>query len=180
MSMVWIASATSSGSTGTFTFSDLPSNYTHLQLRLLGRSVESQTTPYDVVITLNGANPTTFAYHRLSGNGQSASSANLPSDNVIRAPLCITNAAHTSNAFGAVIFDFLDYANTNKGKTVQILSGYSNNTSSDPAAGWVNHTSSAWFDNAAINQLQVFTFGNWANGSRADLYGISTSQTTGA
>lgn len=180
MTMQFIASATSSGSTGTFTFSDLPTSFTHLQLRLFGRSVENQSTPYDAVITLNQANPTTFAYHRVSGDGSSATSTSLTSDNVIRSPLCIPNAAHTSNVFGVVIFDFLDFANTNKNKTVRITSGYSNNTTSTPAAGWVNFASSAWFSTTAINHMQLFTFGNWASGSRADLYGITTSEVTGA
>ncbi|CAB4148197.1 hypothetical protein UFOVP696_21 [uncultured Caudovirales phage] len=180
MSMVWIGGATSAGSTSTFTFASIPSTFSHLQLRLTGRSVSNQSTPYDAVITVNGANPTTFIAHRLSADGGSVTSASVTSDNVFRSPLCIPNAFHTANVFGSVIFDFLDYANTSKNKTVRIISGYDNNGGSSPAAGWVNLVSSAWFDTSAVSNIQLFTFGNWAAGSRADLYGITSSSVTGA
>lgn len=179
MSMVWIGGATSAGSTSTFTFANIPTTFSHLQLRLTGRSVSSQSTPYDAVITVNGANPTTFVTHRLSGDGASVTASSVTSDNVFRAPLCIPNAFHTANVFGSVIFEILDYANTSKNKTMRVLSGYDNNGGSSPAAGWVNLSSGAWFDTTSINNMQLFTFGNWAAGSRADLYGITNSSATG-
>jgi hypothetical protein len=180
MSMVWIGGATSAGSTATFTFASIPTTFSHLQLRLTGRSVQSQSTPYDAVMTINGANPTTFAFHRLTGDGASVTSATLTSDNVFRIPLSIPNAFHTSNVFGSVIVDFLDFATTNKNKVIRSISGYDNNGGSSPSAGWANVSSSVWLDTAAISNIQLFTFGNWAAGSRADLYGITTSQVTGA
>jgi hypothetical protein len=169
-----------SGAAASFNFANIPSTFTHLQLRCFVRATSSQSTPYDLTLTVNGANPTQFAYHQVRGDGASATSANLTSDNVLRVPLAVPDAFHTANVFGSVVIDILDYANTNKNKTLRATFGWDNNSGSSPSAGWAGLTSSAWFNTNAINRLELATFGNFSQYSRVDLYGISTSNVTGA
>jgi len=169
-----------SGAAASFNFTNIPSTFTHLQLRCFVRATSSQSTPYDLTLTVNGTNPTEFAYHQLRGDGSSVSSANLTSDNVFRIPLAVPDAFHTANVFGNVVIDILDYANTNKSKTMRAIFGWDNNGGSSPSAGWTGLTSSGWFNTNAINRLEIATFGNFSQYSRVDLYGISTSTATGA
>lgn len=169
-----------SGAAASFNFTNIPSTFTHLQLRCFVRATSSQSTPYDLTLTANGINPTEFAYHMLRGDGSTAQSANYTSDVVFRVPLTVPNAFHTSNVFGAAIIDIFDYANTAKNKTMRAIFGYDNNSGSTPAAGWTGLVSSAWFNTTTINRLELATFGNFSQFSRVDLYGITTSEVTGA
>lgn len=180
MSMYPISSINAnSGTITSFDFTSIPSNFNHLQLRCFIRASLSQSSPYDLVITVNGANPTTFAYSALRGDGFSASATSAISDNVFRITTAVPTGSHIANMFGLVIIDILDYANTNKNKTVKALFGWDNGGGSSPSAGWTGLAHSTWFDTSVINRLNVGTFGNFAQFSRVDLYGISTSGMTG-
>jgi hypothetical protein len=178
-----IQSLTVSGSsTASFDFNSIPQTFTHLQARVSIRLQASQSTPYDLTIVVNGATPANqFAFHRLSGDGSSPSSANYINDNLFRVPLCGPNAYHTANVFGAAVIDILDYTSTSKGKTLKALGGYDNGGSgANPYAGWINLTSSVWHGaTTAINSLSFASFGNFSIGSKIDLYGITSSPTTG-
>ena len=82
----------------------------------------------------------------------------------------------SANVFGTQIIDILDYANTNKNKTIRSISGIDNNGSGD-----VSLTSNLWMNTAAITSFEIGGFGvNLAAGSRIDLYGITSSSVTGA
>ena len=72
--------------------------------------------------------------------------------------------------------DILDYTNTNKNKTIRAIAGFDAN-GSGTAGLW----SSVYLDTSAITSIAVGTANsNFAAGSRLDLYGITTSQVTGA
>jgi predicted patatin/cPLA2 family phospholipase len=73
-----------------------------------------------------------------------------------------------ANIFGAGVIDILDYANTNKYKTVRALSGHDNNGS-----GYVNFESGLWMSTSAITSIKLFTAGNvYAQYTQFALYGI--------
>ena len=185
MTMHHIQSIIVSGSsTASFDFNSIPQTFTHLQAKAFIRLQSSQSTPYDLTISVNGATPANqFAFHRLSGDGTSASSANYINDNLFRVPLCGPNAYHLGNTYGAAVIDILDYTSTSKGKTLKALGGYDNGGNAggvNPYAGWINLTSSVWHGaTTAINSLSFASFGNFSIGSRIDLYGITSSPTTG-
>jgi hypothetical protein len=156
-------------------FANIPQTFTHLQIKTFLRMQANQGVPYDLTITVNGANPTQFAFHRLSGNGAGASSANYINDNLFRVPLIVPNAFHTSNVFGTAVIDILDYNNASKGKTLRAIGGQDVNGGTEPNAGWANLTSSMWSSLSAITSLSFASFGNFAIGSRVDLYGITSN-----
>jgi hypothetical protein len=67
-----IATVNASGSSGTITFSSIPSTYTHLQIRAIartGRGVVGDT----LRMTFNGDSGSNYVYHALYGDGASPS-----------------------------------------------------------------------------------------------------------
>ena len=169
MSMYPIATATL-GSNGSFNFTSIPQTFTHLQLRFTGQVfVASGTGSAGLYIGANGDSNMKGA-HYLYGNGSSA----IASYDSISS-IAVTNYGVT-NTPGVAIIDILDYTNTNKNKTVKSLYGYDANGS-----GWVGLNSTLYLSTNAISSLSLTGGGaNILSGARADLYGISTSNATGA
>ena len=64
-----IASATGTGSSGTVTFSSIPSTYQSLQLRIACIN----TTGDNMVLRMNGVTTASYTWHRLRGTGAAAS-----------------------------------------------------------------------------------------------------------
>ena len=181
MSMFPIASINANaGAVGSFDFTNIPDTFTHLQLRCFTRATSTNSAPFDLTLTVNGANPTLFAYHSLRGDGGSATSAAGTSDTVFRVQTAVPSASFTASVFGATIIDILDYTNTSKNKTLKALTGYDSNQTSAPTVGYVGLESSVYLSTSAINRLTLGTFGNFAQYSRVDLYGLTTSSVTGA
>ncbi len=121
----------------------------------------------------NGSGGTNYARHYLTGDGSSATTGSLASTS---ASTFTQYSGSTANIFHASVIDILDYANTNKNKTVRSISGVDYNGS-----GFVILGSAVWMVTDAISSIAFTTAGgNWAAGSRFDLYGFTTSSATGA
>lgn len=173
MTIQWIGGLNPGNATNV-TFSNIPQNFSHLQLRVFGRTAFA-TTDWELWMQLNGDSGTNYTYHILFGNGSSASSAGFIGQNFIRFGL-LPGANATANCFGVSVCDILDYTNTNKNKTIRALAGYDLN-----GLGTTGLWSSVWLNTAAITSITLGTANsNFASGSRADLYGITTSEVTGA
>ena len=167
--MVWIAGQTLS-SNGFFSFTSIPQTFTHLQLRFIGQVyVASGTGTAGLYIGANGDSNMKGA-HYLYGNGSSAISSY---DSI--SSIAVTNYG-IANTPGVAVIDILDYTNTNKNKTLRSLYGYDANGS-----GWVGLNSTLYLSTSAISSLTLTGGGaNILSGARADLYGITSSQVTGA
>lgn len=178
--MVWIAGATvaTSSSVGQYEFTSIPQTFTHLQLRVFGRSMASVTaTQTSGMVFNNLAVGGTYNGHYLLGNGSSASSGAAAFYNIMQIQPNLPGASTTANVFGIQIFDILDYTNTNKNKTIRAIGGFDANNSD----GSVSLVSGLWLNTAAINSILINIAGSyWAAGTRFDLYGITTSSVTGA
>ena len=177
MTMTWIQGTTASGSSNTLSLVSIPSTFTHLQVRLFGRSSNaSATTTY--AIQLNSDGGSNYAWHFLGGDGSgSAQSSAGATQTSMNFQNIVANSA-TTGIFSASIIDILDYTSTVKNKTVRALNGFDANGS-----GNVYLNSGLWFNSsiAAINRIDlILATGNWLSGSRVDLYGITTSELTGA
>jgi hypothetical protein len=151
-----------SGGASTLTFSSIAGTYKHLQLRIAAGNSASAYLSL-VVNSDTGAN---YAFHRLSGDGATADSNNSTS----RSDMILTGAGGMStdaNRRGAFIVDILDYANTNKYKTVRSLNGHDNNGS-----GSMNLSSNVWLNTAAITSLTLSSASDFRQYSSFALYGI--------
>jgi hypothetical protein len=175
--MVWIAGATATG-TGNLSLSSIPSTFTHLQLKVTARN--SASTNQNVWVSFNGDfGSTSYAWHRLTGDGTSASSSAGTGQNVILVGYVLGTAVATQ-VYGSAIVDILDYTNTNKNKVVRSIYGVNNNDSTQTNQQ-VGIFSGVWLSTAAINKIDFGIIGdNLGAGTRIDLYGITSSQVTGA
>lgn len=153
-----------SGGATDITFSNIPQNYKHLQIRtILKRS--GGTAADNTNIRLNGDTGSNYAWHQLLGNGSSALAGAGTSATFMQ----VIHSDSTANVFGAGIIDFLDYTNQNKYKTVRTLAGWDDNT----VNGYMIFRSGLWMNTSAITSIKLIpNTGTFAQYSRFSLYGI--------
>jgi len=160
-----IATLYPTGATAEFT--SIPSTYTHLQIRYIARTSRADITDW-IEMNFNSDTGNNYSYHFLRGNGSVTLASAGTSTNYAEVG---TSVAQTggSNMFGVAVVDILDYANTNKFKTVRSLSGEDRN-----GEGLIYLYSSSWRSTNAINTI-VLTPGagtNFSAGTVIELYGI--------
>lgn len=137
-----------SGGASTVTLSSIPSTYTHLQLRITARGLNSGDE-CQFQYTINDDFGSNYAWNLLRGNGSAAFGDGGNSD-AMRAQGRYPGATATSNTFGSAVTDFLDYSNTSKNKTARTLGGNDRNGS-----GQVYYTSAVWLNTSAINKIII-------------------------
>ena len=176
MAMFPIASQTVGvGGAAQVTFTNIPQNYTHLQVRVFGRGNTSFSEGLSTYVHINQDGSNSYSWHRLRGNGASAFS-DAGSTTSVAAFGATVGDTGVTNVFGSLILDILDYANTAKYKTFKGIGGVDRNGSGNTVL-----VSALWQSTAAINWLNFETdSGLWLQGTRIDLYGITTSPVTGA
>ena len=177
MSMFPIASQTvGSGGASSITFTSIPQTFTHLQVRIFGRGAAAFASGLSTYVQFNGdGTAANYAFHTLYGDGSSAVASNALNAGTCSLPQSLTDSTANSAMFGAVIVDILDYTNTNKNKVVRMIGGHDNNGSGRTSFG-----SSVWLSTATVTQILVATDGNLQQYSTVQLYGIQTSNATGA
>ena len=149
------------GGSSSISFTSIPATYTHLQVRCV-MSHSTGTSP-GIYLEANGDTTAANYYsHRLIGNGTAASATS----NALA--LIGSNMSTTTSTQHNLIIDILDYANTNKYKTLRSLGGYEDNS-----VGAVNLTSELWINTAAITSIVISNKSdNWSQYSSFALYGI--------
>lgn len=167
--MIPIATTTLSTATAAITFSNIPSNYIHLQVRGICRSTASQSFAGLRLRVGNGSVDTgsNYSTHLLYGNGSSATSQGYASTS--ETYMGTGPAANdTANTFCVAVFDFLEYANTNIYKTIRVLNGVDTN-----GAGYVHLNSAGWRSTSVIDTISLYpSAGNFTQYSSFALYGI--------
>lgn len=162
-----IATVTLGSAASTINFSSIPSTYQHLQLRITGRGSRSLFLD-NITMSFNGdGNTSNYYNHGMYGDGATVSPSNDGSSYILMYSLAGGTAG--SNVFGSMVTDVIDYANTNKNKTVRYLGGLDNN-----GTGLIGFGSGAWFSTSAINaiQLSLSTGASFQANTRVALYGI--------
>ena len=165
-----IATLSGTGSSDSITFSSIPAGYTHLQIRGIATVAYGSSDFGTVGIRLNGDTATNYTRHGIrgfrSGGVNYAQALGIANTNFAQAGTAylINNSLYT----GVSVIDILDYANTNKYKTVRGISGAHWNTS-----GASEFSSGLWRNTAAITSVTVFgQNGNFGTNSTFALYGI--------
>jgi len=157
-----ISTTVLTANTASVTFSSIPQDYKHLQIRYVARSTRaSLKDDFDMIINSDtGAN---YALHLILGNGSSAGSFSGTNTNFAFLS-GITGSTAAANNFGAGVTDLLDPFATTKNKTFKTLGG----TSSE-----IQLTSSFRQNTAATTSILLRARdGNLVTGSRFSLYGI--------
>ena len=107
------------GGVSTVTFSSIPATYQHLQVRYIAKSGRVQTLAGQMVMRFNGSYGARG--HNLFADGATVfANSNVPA--IGEFALAATGALSTTN-YGVGIIDILDYADTNKNKTIRSLTG---------------------------------------------------------
>lgn len=164
-----LSTVTLSTTTASIEFTGIPTEYKHLQIRLMARSNRSAVVNDSFHLQFNSDSGSTYDDHYLIGDGSSA---------VAGAETSVTNmsfyriagAGAGTNTFGVSVIDILDYKNTNKYKTVRGLSGIDNN-----GDGRVSLGSGLWRNTAAITSIKLFPnngSSSFVQYSQFTLYGI--------
>ena len=162
-----IATASGTGSSGTITFSSIPSTYQHLQIRYIGRVTNADTAD-NIFMQLNSDTGSNYAWHYLQGDGASTASSGASSQSKILSGR-VSAATAGSDVMGTGVLDLLDYANTNKYKTLRTLTGQDRN-----GGGVIVMTSGLWQNTAAVSTITITNGSatNFTTASQFALYGI--------
>ena len=160
-----IASVTLSSDNSSIAFTSIPSTYSHLQIRGIGKAATTANGPS---FYFNGVSSgTSYSWHSLYGQADGvvgaqgyASQAYISGGNIV-----------SSDQFTAFIYDIHNYASTTQYKTARWFSGMDNNgTNNAQSSVWLG--SGLWQNTAAINQINLFNGYTWKAGSTFALYGI--------
>jgi hypothetical protein len=97
---------------------------------------------------MNSDTASNYAYHFIRGQGASAVASATATANRIYISYYPGSASSNTQSYGVTVIDILDYANTNKYKTVRSLSGDDLNGS-----GTAAFSSGLWQSTVAINSI---------------------------
>jgi hypothetical protein len=137
---------------------------------MMHRDTGSDVNGTYVLMNFNSDTGNNYSDHMLYGDGSSVTALNYASFPGILINRW-SNAAFAANIFGVGVADILDYANTNKNKTVRTLAGWDSN-----GAGRIVLNSGAWLNTNAVTSITLtFSNGNSAQYSSFALYGIKVA-----
>lgn len=164
--MIPIATVTvGSTSVADVTFSSIPNTYEHLQIRsfIFGTSSTAQGS---MNVQFNSDTGSNYAFHLLQGYGTGVDAYGAASSSNGRYFGYRGGIRDTYATAGVV--DILDYANTNKYKTIRGLCGNDFNGS-----GEIQLSSSLWMNTNAVTSIKIWNSSmNLAQYSSFALYGI--------
>jgi hypothetical protein len=149
-------------------FTSIPQTYSHLQIRMIGRTANAYTDD-NIHIRFNSDTGNNYAFHYFYGTGAAVASGNQATYN-LAIPFRVPGANSSANMFGSGVCDILDYTNTNKYKTLRSIAGHDQNGS-----GLLFMFSGLYFSTAAITSISLFYSSsiNIAQNTTFALYGIS-------
>jgi hypothetical protein len=152
-----------SGGVSSISFVGIPQGYKHLQIR--GIVAGTGNSAEWLNVNLNGT--TSARSHALYGTGSAAGAQSVANSFI---GLAITQLAAGASIFGAFIVDVLDYADTNKNKTVRGLAGREQN---GYGTSYVTLGSSLYNSTTAVSSLTITPeSASFAQYSQFALYGI--------
>jgi hypothetical protein len=165
-----IATTTLGSATSTITFSSIPGTYTHLQVRMIMRNNSNSGGggEENLQVQINGDTASNYSSHAVLGNGSSAAAWSSLGSTIYPSYGMIPMSNATASVFGTVIVDLLDYANTNKYKTLRFLGGVDKNGS-----GYAALSSGSWRSTSATTSITFYPLaGSFDTYSSFALYGI--------
>ena len=156
-----------SGGVASVSFAGIPTGYQHLELRMFAHSNRA-TNPEYLKINFNGDTAANYSWHYLYGQGATAG-VGAGANAAYMFSQYYGGAAQNANTYGSGITEILDYASTNKYKTIRDLAGYDDNGN-----GSVSMQSGSWRNTAAISSIVITPGGGTliAQYSSFALYGV--------
>lgn len=167
-----ISTTTLGVSATSISFSSIPTNYTHLQVRVVGRTDYASGTD-TLKLVFNGTGGTNYWSHWMNqDNASSVYTTNTGAAGIAYISLQnFPGNTAPASSFGSSIIDIPDYQDTNKYKTARNISGMISFTGNP----WSANFMSGWFNStAAITSITVSPLNgtNLVAGTRIALYGV--------
>lgn len=145
--------------TSSITFSNIPQDYKHLEVRYL---VRNDTAAYFVRAQFNGDTGTTYTNKFMTSNGDDNQSTGDVGSYFPR--------SNTSTSLSTGVAIIHDYTSTSKYKGIRSIGGF---TRFDGSEYYQDIIQSSWNSTAAITSITFnFLVGSYSPGTRISLYGI--------
>jgi len=161
-----------SGGSSSITFSSIPATYKHLQIRCIMRDTGATADWNNVYATFNGDTAANYSTHYVRAYGATADiyASGFASASNMWVGLLPSSFSTYGPSYAATIIDVLDYANTNKYKTLRTLNGADTNSAT---YGYANFGSGNWQSTSAVNSITITATGRTlAQYSSFALYGV--------
>ena len=167
-----LATVVADGTTTTITFTGIPSDYKHLQIRTCVQATgPSGAAVYGGWMRFNGDSGSNYSDHGIYPEGTTINAYSDVSSTNMGGILYTT--ADATNTLASTIVDILDYSNTSRYKTMRVFGGTDINTG---AYAW-GFASGNWRSTNAITSVTISIntgFGSYyiTSGSKISLYGV--------
>ena len=135
----------------TITFSSIPSTFTHLQIRGISRCGRTDGDD-NYILRFNSDTGNNYAHHKVYGTGSTVTAAATSSTGGINLDFAISSPYIGTSNFAPIVLDILDYANTNKYKTVRYLTGFDSNGGNRDR---ISLGSGLWQNTSAITSISL-------------------------
>ena len=160
-----------SGGASYIEFTSIPSTYSHLQVRAIMKNTTGGNDSWSASANMyfnTDTTSTNYARHFVYGYGTGVTAGGGADSNAF---VGFIPGNGQSGIFGAAVIDVLDYANTNKYKTIRSIAGAdSNNVDSE----FVGLLSGLWKNTAAVSSIRIYCGANsFAQYSSFALYGVN-------
>lgn len=162
---------TVSPSGSSYTFSSIPSDYDHLELRYFAKDGRSPVYSF-LGFQVNG--DTGSNYFNLSPQVDTRAGSPYGGESVNANAIGYSPIAGGSsgNYWGSGTVKFLDYSNSARNKTAIFNGGYVGFGDGTSEQGIVTQGMGQWRNTNAITSIRCFAISNFASGTRLSLYGI--------
>jgi hypothetical protein len=170
-----LATTTLSSAASSITFANIPTEYTHLQIRAFARGTSTGNSDYREALRLrvNGDSANNYTLHRLWGDGAAVTVAGVASRSEFENAGMVQDGDGLANAYGIAIIDILDYNSSVKYKTLKSFTGFDNNeTGVSQKQGGVLLNSCLWAASIPITSVTLYCSANLAANSTVSIYGV--------
>ena len=152
------------GGAASISFTNIPSIYSHLQVRFMTRGAGSSSR---INLNINGDTSSTAIWHSFYGLSNSVAGYSI--DTAYIQVGSMPTSSQAANNFGVGVIDILDYSSTTKNKVVRSLGGHDLNGS-----GLVLLNSGARYSTQVLTSITLTpnSGDNFAQYSIASLYGV--------
>jgi len=167
-----IATISGTGSSGTITFTSIPSTYKHLQIRYIAKVTGTGGSDFPLDLRFNSDTGTNYPHHRVYGDGSSAyADGAAATTRIVMTSMIPDSFSSWADMFAIGVIDIIDYQSTTKNKTVKAMLGVNRN-STQASDQQIVLKSGLWLSTSAVTSISLISTSNWTTTTQFALYGI--------
>jgi hypothetical protein len=156
---------------GVVTFSSIPTDYQHLEIRIVSKSANTTYNSIYITARFNNDSSALYTSQRIYGNPSASTMAAMGdggyTDQFICGELVANKSGIPANTSSPMVIRVMDYLDTSKFTSVSSIGGYTINAG---ATGTVDVGNALYRSTSAINRIDLY--GDFRNYTLASLYGM--------